>query len=372
MQNDQLRGRGRPELALGDILVGLAIQAMENDQSRDALSDRETLAKHSDLFEVAPPAPFTLRRNIFRRDVNKGWEYALREIAKIIHPIERWYILDATYFKTPYYRKQVQGVNEDTGEAVYKDVKNAKVFLMRGLKTGVPVAALVRDESFSDQTAFKLIFETLMDQGASIRGGGVIESLDDGPIRGGGIIADAGFNAGKNFQSVHAQGGQAFLAFDTTDPKSSKGKFPHFDEMLHLYLHHRDKYMETYNRRALIENTNHNIKTLYKRVLRAQREQSRECEAFAVIIVYALSRFPRLRLEKKIDLPFADEKALRFIDEELAPNRKRKTEFHSIGDLAVRGGFDVAFPWADSNDYRPDIIEQLIAEYDAEDSSATL
>ena len=356
MQHDQLRGRGRPQLTLGHILVGLGLQGMENDQSRDALSDRKTLAKHSDLFQVAPPAAYTLRRNVFRHDVNDGWKYALGEIAKIVHPLERWYIVDATYFKTPYYQKQVQ-VTEDTGEVVWKDVKCAKVFLMRGLKTGVPVAALVTDDNFSDQRAFPLIFKRLMDQGAIIRGGG--------------IIGDAGFNAHEHFQLVHARGGKAFLAFKVR-PKSTNGLYPHFDDMRDLYLNHRDKYMETYNPRALIENTNHNIKTLFKRVIRAQREQSRECEVLALIVVYALSRLPRLRLEKKIDLPFVDEKALRFIDKELAPKRKRKTEFHPIGDLAVQGGFDAAFPWADSNDYRPEIIDQLIAESAAGDPEATL
>jgi hypothetical protein len=104
------------------------------------------------------------------------------------------------------------------------------------------------------------------------------------------MIADARFNAHAHFEAVHGEGGRAFFDFDSS-AKHSGGRYPHFDEQFTLYHNERDEYMRYYNQRAAIENTNHDIKSLFKRSLRARKEESRDCEALALIVVYALSRF---------------------------------------------------------------------------------
>jgi hypothetical protein len=287
--------------------------AMENDQSRDALSDRKAL-RDSGLFAVGPPAAYTLRRSMVRADVLAGLRYILSEIAKYIYFLERWYVIDATYVKTPFYQKIAQ-VNEK-GARVWKKVKSAKVFIVRGLKTGIPVAALITDDNVNDQVVFPILFDQMMKAGAIIRGGG--------------FIGDAGFNKAEHFELVHKHGGRAFFGFDS-NAQTTNGRCPHHDEQLIFLKTKRDEWDATYNQRELIESTNHAIKTLFKRAFRAKFEISRDNEAFGLLAMYALSRLPEARLLHKIDLPFADDEAIAFIDKALRPKRQPKAPWPKIG-----------------------------------------
>ncbi len=138
------------------------------------------------------------------------------------------------------------------------------------------------------------------------------------------FIADAGFNKQEHFELVHRYGGRAYFDFDS-DSRHSGGKFPHYDEMFTLRKDDRDGWAAIYNLRNRIESTNHAIKTVFKREFRARKEIPRINEALALLAVYAVSLLPRLRLERNIDLAFADEHAASLIDAAIRPKRKRKS-----------------------------------------------
>jgi hypothetical protein len=298
---------GRPKTTRGDLIVGASLQAIENDPSRDALSDYEGLDR-SGLFSGHPPKAYTLRRGMIDAGVLAGFRGAFTEMAKYAFQEERWFVIDSTYFKTPNYTGRIQVENQH-GKMVWIKVKNAKIFIVCGLTTGLPVAYLVTDFNFPDQLAFPIIFKEMMKAGAIVAGGG--------------FIGDAGFNAGENFELVRAYGGTAFFDFDVNSVPSKNGKYPHRDEMLKMRHEQSDLWFAGYHRRNLIEWTNHAIKTVFKRVLRARFEHTREIEALALLLVYGLSLLPGLRLEKNMALPFVDAKALAFIDDAIAPKRKK-------------------------------------------------
>ncbi len=298
---------GRPRATRGDLIVGASLQAIENDASRDALSDYEGLDR-SGLFAGSPPSAYTLRRRMIDAGVLGGFRCAFGEMAKFAFQVERWFIIDATYVKTPNYTGRIQVKNQH-GNMVWIKVRNAKIFIVCGLLTGLPVGYLVTDFNFSDQLAFPIIFKQMIQQGAIIQGGG--------------FIGDAGFNAGENFEAVHAYGGTALFDFDVDSKPSKNGKYPHYDEMLKMRHEDTDAWFAEYHRRNLIEWTNHAIKTVFKRLLRARMEHTREVEALALLFVYGLSLLPGLRLERNMPLPFVDAKALAFIDAAIAPKRQK-------------------------------------------------
>ena len=62
------RGPGRPPTALGDLVTGAIIAAMENDPSRDALSERKGLAE---WFGHVPSA-YELRRAMNTERMNEA------------------------------------------------------------------------------------------------------------------------------------------------------------------------------------------------------------------------------------------------------------------------------------------------------------
>jgi hypothetical protein len=85
---------------------GAIIQALKNDPSRTALSNDEAM-RASGVFGGSPRAPYMLRQAMSHRpDLLDGLKRVSAEIAKHIYPLERWYIIDATYLKSPYYEKQ--------------------------------------------------------------------------------------------------------------------------------------------------------------------------------------------------------------------------------------------------------------------------
>ncbi len=186
-------------------------------------------------------------------------------------------------------------------------IKNAKLFIVRGLKTGVPVAVAVTDEYVSDQTMFESLLHQILDKGAILTGGGV--------------LADAGFNKRWHYEFVAGNQGRAFLDLDS-GALPSNGQFPHYDEQYRLYKDHRDEWASFFCYRSLIETTNHALKSI-KMILRARKPISREIEALALVAYYSLSRLPELWLKYRIDLPFADTRALDFISDAMRPRRRR-------------------------------------------------
>jgi hypothetical protein len=312
----------KPFTEVGRLVVGAIIQALENDPSRTALSNDEAM-RASGVFGGAPPAPYTLRQAMLHRpDLLDGLKRVNAEIAKHVYPLERWYIIDATYLKSPYYQKQIL-VRPAGGSPMYIPSKTTKVFVFRGRDTGVVVAVVVADENVSDQTVFEPMFKTLMAQGAIIRGGG--------------ILADAGFNKREFYDMVKEEGGQAFLDFDSAAKPTSAGRFSHYNEQLRLYKENRDQWHAFFDFRPLIEQTNHSMKSI-KRIIRAKNELSREAEVLALVAGYSLSRLPELRLKYKLDLPFVDEAAVRYIDDAITKKRQRA----AIGSVEIAVEREVA------------------------------
>lgn len=296
----------RPSLHLGDIVIAAVLTALENDPSRDALSDREAL-KASGMFQYLPPAAFTLRRSMALTDLRDELRDRLYDLAACVYDIERWYVIDATYFKAPYFRKYAW-VTETNGTVVLKKIKLAKVYIARGLVTGVPVAWTVCDDYTNDSTQFEPLMEQILMRGASVRRGGV--------------LADAGFSKKTHYELVARAGGRAFLDFDW-NAKPSNGAHPHYDEMYEIWKNNRDEWYTFAGKRSLIETTNHAIKTPIKPMLRAQKDVPRENEVLALLLGYSLTRFPELVLKHKIKLPeFADAACRAFMNEAIRPKRR--------------------------------------------------
>lgn len=293
---------GRPRIKVGDYAIGAIIQAIENDPSRTALTDRKGLAA-TEMFKRLPSS-YSLRREMQSLELRDALAMINFEIAKYVYPHERWYVIDATYMASHYYEKW-GWVSVDGGPRIYKKMKTTKVFAVRGRDTGIVVGVIVADESVNDQTMFVPLLKALLEHGAIIRGGG--------------ILADAGFNKQEHYELVKAAGGLAFLDFDR-NAKSSNGKHPHYDEQLRLYKRNLDIWHSYFDYRSLIEATNHAIKSI-KRSLRAKTEMARECEVLALIAGYNLYRLPELRLTRGIDLPFVDDRALKHIEEAIRKKR---------------------------------------------------
>jgi hypothetical protein len=296
--------RGHPSITLGDLVIATIIQAMENDSSRDALSDHDGLTKGG-WFSGHVPRSYKLRRSMLREDLRDQLLRVIAEIAKHVYQLERWYAIDSTYCKTSYYEGWAN-VSTDDGKSHMQKIKNAKLFIARGLKSGVPVAVAVTDEYVGDQTMFEPLLRQMLDKGAILKGGGV--------------IADAGFNKRQHYDLIATHGGRAFLDFDS-DALPSNGKFPHYDEQYRLYKAHRDEWASFFCYRSLIETTNHALKSI-KMILRARKPISREIEALALVAYYSLSRLPELWLKYRIDLPFVDTQALGFISDAMRPRRR--------------------------------------------------
>lgn len=293
--------KGGQRNSVGDLLRAAVITAVENDASRDALSDREAL-RAAGWMRGAPSA-YSLRRAMKSSELRDALRLTFAEVAKMVYHLERWYVVDGTHMKTPFYRKSVRAKNKNE----WRKVKIAQIVLFRGLKTGVPVAVHISDGDEAEQPTFAPMLEGLIARGASIRGGG--------------ILSDAGFNAREHYELVAKHGGQAFLDVDS-NAVDSGGKYPHFDAQLKMYDEDKDRWHNFYDFRSLIETTNHAVKSV-KRVIRAQSEIARENEVLALVLGYALSRLPELRLVHRIDLPFMDERGIAFIDAAVAKKRTR-------------------------------------------------
>lgn len=308
------RRAGRPKILLGDLVIGAVYQAMENDHSRDALSDRPALMA-SGMFAGAVPSAYNLRRAMLSTDLRDELVKGIHRLSDLVLEKERWFLIDATYMSTPYYRGTMDVV-EDDGSVIRKRVKNAKLFLARGLKTGVVIAWTITDGSVNDQTQFEPLLTQIVSHG--------------GTVRGGGVLADAGFNKQDHYETVGRMGGRAFLDFDA-NAQSTNGKSPYYDKQLALYRDDRDAWCEIYDFRSLCESLNHAIKTPFKDVLNAQTAITRENEALALILAYNLARVPELRSKFRLDLPFADAKAMAFVDG--AIQRKRRPPSHPMDHL---------------------------------------
>lgn len=298
-----MRKRGRPSHLVGDLVTAAILTAMENDPSRDALSDRQAL-EHSGIFTRVPTG-YTLRRAMQSEYLRDALRSVFSELAKHVFALERWFCIDGTYLKSPYYRPFIKVKNPD-GAEIWRRSKSTCLVVARGLLTGVPVSLFVGNDNLSEGTVFRPMLDDMLARGAIIRGGG--------------ILADAAYNAPKeNYDYVAQHGGKAFLDMDS-DYVSSNGKLPHFDEQFELYKRNRAQWDSYYDYRVLIETTNHGIKSI-KRVIRAQTEIARESEALALIVGYAITRLPEIRLVHGVALPFVDDAALAFLEHAVAKKR---------------------------------------------------
>lgn len=286
-------------------MIGAIVQAIEDDASRSALTDRKSLLA-ANIFDYVPSS-YNLRRAMISLELRDGLREVSREISKHIYSLERWYAIDATSFPTRYCEKRVW-VHPEDGPPIYEKMKTCKLFAARGLVTGVVAEMAVTDYNINDQDMFVPIFRSLIDGGAIVRGGG-------------GILADAGFNKRDHYELVASFGGQPFLDFDR-NAVPSKDDHSVFNQQLKLYREQLDRWYTYYDPRALIESTNHGIKSI-KRAIRARTELARENEILALVAGFNLSRLPELRLTSKIDLPFVDAGAVAFIDEAVRAKRRK-------------------------------------------------
>lgn len=87
----------------------------------------------------------------------------------------------------------------------------------------------------------------------------------------------------------------------------------YYNEQLTMYRSDRERWRELYGKRALVESTNHIVKTTNRRELRGRTDVARLNEVLLMALVHNLCRLLMVRREYGLTIPFADERAMNVI-----------------------------------------------------------
>lgn len=287
--------RHRPPACIGDVLFCVGMQAYENTASRFAISEPKWY-EVGGFLQRPVPSPFTLSRYMVDSVLTNVLRGAIARTGAAVLPIERRFAVDAAYFGTPnsevHYRR---------GELAMREL-NAQLQWCVGVKTLVAVSAFLAGEHDSDQNWFIKVVEPLKNY--------IVE----------GVHADSGYSKRDHYDWVRRELGggsipaMAWIDFKDDERRKPDPKFPHYSEMLDIYLNDDPRWHGEYHLRSLVEVAHHILKARFKRRLRSRQPISLENELLAMVLVHNLCRLIVAHHQHGLAIPFADARAMEVID----------------------------------------------------------
>lgn len=287
--------RKRPPACAGDLLFFAGLQAYENTASRFTVDDPQYFEERGFL-QRPVLSPSTLSTYMAEKEMTKVIRRAINRTAMAVHSRARHFAIDSAYFRTPN-----SEVHLRRGELAMKQV-NAQLQWVVDLETLVAIDAYFADEYDSDQNWFIPVMKALIPF--------TVES----------IHADSGYSDRKHYDWVRKNlagpsgPAKAWIDFKDDNRRKPDPKYPHYTEMLDIYLSCKDQWHEGYDPRCLIEVAHHIMKARFKRRLRSRLEVSLENELLAMVLVHNLCRLIVAYHQHGVIIPFADDRAMTLID----------------------------------------------------------
>jgi hypothetical protein len=284
-------GQGRPPVCYGDLLVVGGLARYHDDSSRYAIPDPPMLVRGGYLQRPYAPKASTLRDHMRTPEMNAVLWRAFFLIVEVVRRFETEFVMDATYLRTPNIELEF-GRKGEHGLVRFKS-KNIKLNLAAGRRTHVLFGVVMLNENEQERTAFIETMQQFWDR--------VLIDI---------VYADAGYDTPVHYEAIAARGGVAMIDF--RDDREPQG-LPHHDEQLQRCRTDPD-WPTAYHIRNLAESVN---SVFMRTIANGLRSRFPEClmnEAMLLCVVYNLIRLIHARYEFGIEIPWADERAMRIID----------------------------------------------------------
>jgi hypothetical protein len=281
----------RPPACVGDLLFCAGMQAYENTSSRFAISAPANWETGGFLQRPAP-SPKTLGMYMVTDDMTQVLRRAIAQTGAAVAHIERRFGIDSAFFRTPN-----SEVHRRRGDLAIREV-NAQLQWCVGLKTLVAVSAFLAPEHDSDQNWFIPTLEPLTNY--------IVES----------VHADSGYSKRDHYDWVRnnlgggKQPAMAWIDFKDDKRRKIDPMFPHYSQMLKIYLNDDTLWHKEYHQRSLVEVAHHILKARFKRRLRSRLEIPLENELLALVLVHNLCRLIVAHHQFGLEIPFADDRAM--------------------------------------------------------------
>src|SRR5919112_1450392 len=252
---------GRPRLPLSDMLFGAAYKVYVGFSARRFTCDLEEA--HADGLIGNTPHFNSVNRYIANPELTSVLRELVTASSLPLKAVETDFAVDSSGFSTCRY---VRWFNKKYGREV-DNREWVKVHLMCGVNTKVVTAVDISGWAANDTTYFVPLVER------TAAHFGIAE-----------VSADKAYLSRKNLNAVEAVGGMPFIPFKSNTLEPTEAGM--WARMYHLFMYHREAYMEHYHKRSNIETAYSMIKGKFGSALRSKSDTGQINEALCKVLAH--------------------------------------------------------------------------------------
>lgn len=220
--------RGRPRVALRDVVYGATMKVYGTMSGRRSMSDLR--ASERDNHVTRAPSYNSIFRYIERPELMPLFKSLVNESAKPLRAIEDSFAIDSTSFATTTYARWF---DHKYGQE-NKTQRWVKAHVMVGTRTNIMTAVEATDNDVGDSTMFKPLIEETAANGFTLKE----------------VSADKAYLSHANLALVEQYGAAPFVPFKSNS--SSTGS-PAWERMYHLFSADKEYFATKYHKRSNVE-----------------------------------------------------------------------------------------------------------------------
>lgn len=275
---------GRKRVSLKDILFSIVLK------NYNTLSGRRNNCDIVDAFEKGYLSQSLSYNVIFKymqsEDVTEILKGMIRTTASVVREIETDFAFDSTGFGTPTFTRwfDVKYGSKIKDHAAWHNWY--KLHATCGIKTGIIVDCEVAERHSHDSVYFKPLFESIQEQGFKVNR----------------IFADATYATKNNLRLVADNEATPYMMLRKTAKYSDTDTV--WNNLLHLFLAHKEEFYKIYNKRNNIESVFSSIKRKFNSKLTSKTHTAQVNEILGRVLAYNLTVVIRVLSELEIEPNF--------------------------------------------------------------------
>jgi transposase len=274
-------GRGRPRVALGDVIYGAALKVYGTKSGRRSASDLRDAEERGLVGRAA--SYNTLFRRLESADMMPVLEGLLSESGRPLRAIETEFAADATGFATSVYNRWFDYRYGD--ERPMKVQRYVKLHAAVGTRTHVVTFARVTESNVSDSPMLPALLH------GTAAGGFIMAE----------VSADKGYLSHANLAAIEAAGASPFVAIKSNT--TGKGS-PAMERMFHHFSANKPDFLAHYHRRSNVEATFGAIKKKFGASVRSKLPIAQYNEVLLKVLCHNLTCLVHAIHELNVDPKF--------------------------------------------------------------------
>jgi transposase len=258
------QGKGRPRLALADVIHAATLKVFVGMSGRRASTDvRDCLAKGQ---ITRAPSYNAIFDYLERPELTPLLKALVEESASPLKAVEEQFAVDATGFSTMTY---VRWYDHRYGKEM-REQTWVKAHAMCGALTNVIVSIEVTEGTANDSPQLPGLVKGAAERGFNLRD----------------VSADKGYVGLRNLEAIEAVGAVPYIPFKSNN---KGGGAAAWQRMWHLFSYERAKFLKHYHQRSNVECTFSALKRKFGGSVRAKLPVAQRNEVLCKCLAYNLS-----------------------------------------------------------------------------------